>query len=159
MRHGKRSQMEIMGLAIIVILVSIGMLFALMWMLQAPATKPVQRAKESVLIANFLNTAAGVTTECNQRTVRELLRDCALTGGVTTCLGQSSCDYVNSILETMFNETLDAWGYDYYFTVEGTGRTSAINFGEPCPGERERKSAPLPVQPGFEISLVLELCR
>ena len=158
-----RAQMEIMGLAIIVILVSLGLLFAVRWMLKAPSAEP-QRAEESVLAANFLSTLLGTTTECNKRTVRDLLQDCALTQGATKCKTQSgeqySCDYARDIIQMLLSETFDKWKLDYYFSMSGNApQIEDIKFGSPCPGAREKKEHPLPVTPAFEIKLSLEICR
>ncbi len=159
MPGSRRAQMEIMGLAIIIILVSLGLLFAVQWMLKAPK-EGVQRAKESVLAANFLNTMLGTTTDCSQRTVRELLQDCALTGGVTQCAGQSSCAYVQQVMGAMFERTFGQWGTKYHFSMSGAAPIEQLSFDtRPCSGEREQKSHPLPVRPGFEITLTLEICR
>jgi len=156
----RKGQMEIMGLAIIIILVSLGLLFAVQWMLKQPAIKPVQRAKQAVVAANFLSAALGVTTECNERTVRELLQDCALTGGVTKCGPETSCAFVDGKLKDLFNATLDEWGQEYYFIIRGPAAVQRIEFNEPCPGEREQKIHPLPVGTGgIRIELVLEMCR
>jgi len=154
-----RGQMEIMGLAIIVILISIGLLFAVQWMLKEPPTKQVQRAKEAVLTSNFLSSSLGVTTDCNQRTVGELLRDCALTGGVNKCGDQTACVKAEKVLKDLLSETLDVWGYDYYFAVKGSTHVENIKFNKPCPGEKESKSHPLPISAGFHASLILEICR
>jgi hypothetical protein len=159
-----RAQMEIMGLAIIVILVSLGLLFAVRWMLKAPSAEP-QRAEESVLAANFLSTMLGTTTECNKRTVRDLLSDCALTQGATKCKTQSgeqySCDYAKGIIETMLAETFDKWKLDYYFSMSGSAPQieDKFKFGSACTGAREKKEFPLVVTTGFEIKLSLEICR
>lgn len=161
MRGARRGQMEIMGLAIIVILVSLGLLFAVQWMLKAPS-KQAQRAKESVLAANFLNTMLATTDlECNKRTVRELLQDCALTGGITQCpTGRHSCEEAKHIMDILFDNTLKKWNMKYHFSMTGATPVEQLQFQTtPCPGEREQKIHPLPVRPGFEISLVLEICR
>lgn len=155
----KRGQMEIMGLAIIVILISIGLLFAVQWMLKAPSKK-VQTAKESVFAANYLSALLGTTTECNKRTVRDLLQDCALTQGATKCAEQTSCEYAHDIMEKIFDSTLEKWNYDYYFFVTGSAiEQESLKFGKgPCKGARERKEHPLPVTPEFEIKLTLDIC-
>ncbi len=154
-----RAQMEIMGLAIIIILVSLGLLFAVRWMLKAPSAEP-QRAEESVLAANFLSTLLGTTTECNKRSVRDLLQDCALTQGATKCEGQSSCDYARNIIKTLLSETFDKWKLDYYFSMSGNmPQIADIKFGSPCPGAREKKGYPLVVTSGFDITISLEICR
>lgn len=159
MPRGKRGQMEIMGLAIIVILISIGLLFAVQWMLKAPSTAQVQRAKESVLAANFMNAMLGTTTDCNQRTVRNLLEDCAVTQGATRCGEATSCEYVQGVMQQLFDKTFNAWKYQYYFSIVGPTAISGIEFGKACRGELERKVHPLPVRPGYELTLKLEICR
>jgi hypothetical protein len=155
----RKGQMEIMGLAIIVILVALGLMFAVQWMLQQPSTKQVQRAKEATLAANFLNTMLGTTTECNKRTMRELLMDCALTRGATRCGGASACEYAEGILAQLFRDTFEEWSLRYHFTMQGASSVAEMEFGEPCAGELEKKVHPLPVKPGFEILLSLEICR
>jgi hypothetical protein len=152
--------MEIMGLAIIVILISLGLLFAVQWMLKAPQQQ-VQRAKESVLAANFLNTMLGTTTDCNQRTIRELLQDCALTGGVAVCPdGRTSCAKAHAVIGSLFEHTFKEWRLQHHFAMQGATPVEQLDFGtQPCPGAREQKSHPLPVRPGFEIKLLLEICR
>lgn len=158
MPTAKRGQMEIMGLAIIVILISIGLLFAVQWMLKAPSKK-VETAKESVFAANYLSALLGTTTECNKRTVRDLLQDCALTQGATKCAEQTSCEYAHDIMGKIFNSTLEKWNYDYYFFVTGSAiEQESLKFGNVCKGARERKEHPLPVTPEFEIKLTLDIC-
>ncbi|MEM4246721.1 MAG: hypothetical protein QXR48_00505 [Candidatus Woesearchaeota archaeon] len=153
-----KGQMEIMGLAIIIILVMLGLLFTVTWLLKSPATKPVQKAKESVLAANFLSTMLGTTTECNKRTVAELLRDCALTQGATKCGALTSCEYVHNVIEDILNSTMNVWRKDYYFHMTGSSSVESIKFGRECKGEKEGKIAPLPVSPRFEIKLYLDIC-
>ena len=160
LRLRTKGQMEIMGLAIIVILIALGLLFAVQWMLKAPTTKQVQRAKESVLAANFMNTMLGTTTECNQRTVRDLLQDCALTQGATMCGEQSSCDYAHSVIQELFDTTFKTWKVPYHFAIKGASPVESMDFGtKPCSGELEKKVHPVLVRPGFELTLTLEICR
>lgn len=162
-----KSQMEIMGLVIIIILIAIGMLFAVQFMLKKPTGKPTAAVKESILAANFLNALLSTSTDCYERNIRELLQDCALTSGATTCTSEggfpmNSCDYVEAQIRYILDNSIDMWNKDYYFTIEGSSDVERIMIGtlddEPCPGEREAKSHPVPVRPGFEIKLWLEIC-
>lgn len=156
--QSKRSQMEIMGLVIIVILVAIGMLFAIQFLMKKPVGRETTAVKESTLAANFLNTMLSTTTDCFNRNMRELLQDCALTGGATNCFGVSSCDYAALQLDTMLKDTLGRWNKDYYFSIKGAPDVEKITFGEECTYcEREAKIHPVPVRPGFEIYLKLEI--
>jgi hypothetical protein len=155
-----RGQMEIMGLAIIVILITIGLLFALIWMAKTPPAQ-LQRAKESVLAANFLNTMLGTTvTDCNDRTTSELLQDCALTGGINKCGEATSCERANEAIRQMLDATLKKWGLKYNLAITGMPVLEQMSFGtEPCKGEREEKTTPLPVEIGLRASLTLQICR
>jgi hypothetical protein len=156
--QNKRGQMEIMGLVIIVILVAIGMLFAIQFLINAPAGRETSAVKESTMAANLLNTMLSTTTECYDRNIRELLQDCALTGGSTNCLGQSSCDYARDQIQLMLDNTVGVWNKDYYFSIQGADSVAKIDFGEQCTTcEREGKVHPVPVRPGFEITLRLEI--
>jgi hypothetical protein len=161
MRRNKRSQMEIMGLAIIIILVSLAMLFAVTWMLN-PKASQTQKAKESVVAANFLSAMLGTTTDCNKRTVGDLLRDCALTQGASKCEAQTSCEYANDVIGRLFNATLNTWNRDYYFHMTGAPSVEKMTFAGknkgPCKGAKEGKSQPFSVTPSFEISIALEIC-
>ncbi len=154
-----KAQMEIMGLAIIVILVALGMLFAVQWMLKAPGVTPAEAVKESQLAANFLNTLLSTSTDCFDRPVRGLLQDCALTGGRLDCFGVSSCAYVQREMTPMFEGSLGSWNKDYYFSISGSPDVETLTAGQPCTGEYESKRHPVPVRPGFEITLKLDICR
>ncbi|MEM4242834.1 MAG: hypothetical protein QXM31_02945 [Candidatus Woesearchaeota archaeon] len=154
-----KSQMEIMGLAIIVILVTLGILFAIAWLLQAPSSGPVEHEEDAILAANFISAALGTTTDCNKRTVRELLQDCAVTQGATKCGQQTSCDYARDVIQALLDNTLKVWKKDYYLAMTGTSALEEMRFGSSCKGEKEMKEQPLPVTPAFKISVLLEICR
>jgi len=156
--QNKKSQMEIMGLVIIIILVSIGMLFAIQFLMKKPTGRETAAVKESTVAANFLNTMLSTTTDCYKRNMKELLQDCALTGGSTNCFGLSSCDYVSDQIEILLNNTLAKWKKDYYFTISGAPDVEKISFGNECLDcEREAKIQPVVVRPGFEIELRLDI--
>jgi len=98
------------------------------------------------------------TTDCQDRTVRDLLQDCALTSGAASCDGINSCEYAGEQINILLDRTLGKWNKEYYFSIEGAYDVEQIKFGEACPGEKESKTHPVPVRPGFEIKLKLEIC-
>ncbi|MEM4264148.1 MAG: hypothetical protein QW666_04645 [Candidatus Woesearchaeota archaeon] len=156
--QSKRSQMEILGLVVIIILIAIGMLFAVQFLIKKPTGKSAAAVKESVLAANFLNSMLSTTTACNSLSVKELLQDCALTSGAVDCNGVSSCYYAGEQIGIMLERTMKKWNKEYYFSIAGAYDVEQINFGSPCPGEKESKTHPVPVRPGFEIKLILDIC-
>ncbi len=81
----KRSQMEIMGIAIVVVILSIVILFVIRWSI---LKEPVQYKKEfaqSEIATNLVNTMLSTTTECNEVTFSELFQDCAEGLTITDC--------------------------------------------------------------------------
>ncbi len=157
--------MEIFGLVIIVILLAMGLLFAVVILTKAP-TREVERVKESVQAANFLNTMMGTTSiGCGKRTVRELLQDCATANaewvGASTCeTGGSTCELAQKMITRMLNETLGKWGKNYRFFITGTEAAEKIKAESgPCTGEREGSTRPEKVRPGLDITLTLQICR
>jgi hypothetical protein len=159
-----KAQVEIFGLVIIVILLSLGLLFAVVVLTRPPAVEEA-RVKESVLAANFLNTMLGTTTYCQGRTVRDLLQNCALAPedwtGALFCedVGMNVCEYANETIRLMLERTLGTWGKDYTFFVNNSPAVGRIKIWPPCVGEREGSSRPEKVRPGFDIILNLQLCQ
>ena len=160
-----RSQMEIFGLVIIVILLAIGLLFAIIILTKTP-TREVQRVKESVQAANFLNTMMGTTSiSCAKRSARELLQNCALATeewvGATLCEnGQSTCELFQGMVSTMLNQTLGKWGKNYRFYINGTQAVERIKIESgPCEGEREGSTRQEKIRPGLDVAVTLHLCQ
>ena len=58
-----KGQLEIFGLAIVVILIALAFLFAVQFFLLRPGTDAIQPAKEGALAANFLNSVLGVMSK------------------------------------------------------------------------------------------------
>lgn len=153
-----KSQMEIMGLAIIMILIGLGLLFAVQFVLK-PSADVAGHVKESTLAANFLNSLLGTSTPCHQRNIKELLQDCALTGGLIECPDGSSCEYAGRQIRQILDDTLVIWRKDYKFNISGSPEVKAISFSRgKCSGDKEAKEHPVPVKAGFNIVLKLEIC-
>lgn len=156
--NSRKCQMEIMGLAIIMILIGLGLLFAVQFILK-PSPDITARVKESTLAANFLNTLLSANTACQQRNIKELLQDCALTGGIIECPDGRSCEYAKKQIKLILDDTLAVWRKDYRFNVSGSPEITPISFARgKCAGDKEVKEHPVPVKPGFNIVLKLEIC-
>ena len=159
-----RGQMEIFGLVVIVILLSIGLLFAIIILTKTPV-RDVQRVKESVMASNFLNTMMGTTSPCNKRPVRVLLQDCALSGpewvSAYTCPdGKKTCELAQEMIDDMLNKTLKKWGKEYKFFITGTDAVEKITIeSSECEGEREGASRPEKVRTGLDIIVSLHICQ
>lgn len=160
-----RGQMEIFGLVVIVILLAIGLLFAITILTKTP-TRETQRVKESVQAANFLNTMMGTTSVgCAKRSARELLQNCALATsewvGATLCEGGlNTCELLQNMVSTMLNQTLGTWGKNYRFYMNGTEAVEEIKIeAGPCEGEREGSTRQEKIRPGLDVEVTLHICQ
>jgi hypothetical protein len=160
-----KAQTEIFGLVIIVILLAIGLLFAVVILTNTPTTE-VARVKESVQAANFLNTMMGTTSVgCGKRSVRELLQNCAVATkdwvGATVCEdGRNTCELAEVMMRQMLQQTLGKWGKNYRLYLNGTEAVEEISIEQgPCEGEREGSTRPEKIRAGLDITLTLHICQ
>jgi len=182
----KRAQMEIMGLAIIVILISIGMLFAIRFVVLKEPTEYKQEFTRSNTASNILNTLLKTTTiDCYGLSFNALYQDCAnnieiecsyTEGG--NPVTKSSCDYVAEKTEYIISQTLEEWhqGYDFKaYTIDpATGSEELLSYDSNtemqftssptdeivCTGVKTHKRYPIPINSAGQILyLTLDICQ
>ena len=164
----KRSQMEIMGLAIIVILISLGLLFYVRFVAFEDPKTPKDNYKPSALASNFLNTMLNTNSpDCTNTQFDTLFIDCSThnyNGGNIPCGDPYSCEYLQTNVADLLEKSLGDIGYEYYFIAttnkDNLAETSDYiidPIGEPCEG-RKARSQPLPTFPsGIQMDLYLHL--
>lgn len=152
-----KAQMEIMGLAIIVILITIGMLFAI-GMLNP---RPPPKGPETKALANsFLNTFLGTTTECKGSTFRVLVQDCAQSLAIP-CPGMNSCEYIETKLDEFLDQTLVEMQKTHHIFFSGGPRIEDISLGDPeaCELlEREQAEQYIPLRGAGTVTVTLRIC-
>jgi len=147
-----KAQMEIMGLAIIVVLLVVGMLFAVKYVLFKPQTDYRGEYTKTQLAANLLNSIINTNTECNQITISGLLQDAARNQPLINCgdIGLSDI-YVAIVINDILNQTLNNSKMDYYFDASTTSKT-VVRIGTRDDNRvRETKVQPLPTDFGTMI--------
>lgn len=129
MRTTKRkSQMEIMGLVIIVALLMIGMLFIIRFSFTADKQTLKKSYSDKEMISNFLNSMRFVTVEdCNSATVEQLLVDCydgerdisCNIDVIDSCKSDNPLDPTlqTFVKNNLLNGTLDQWGVVYSIRI------------------------------------------
>jgi hypothetical protein len=155
-----KAQMEIMGLVIIVILLTLGLLLVVKFIVLKPESKIRQIQGESQLAANLLNSLLQASTSCNNQQIRALLQDCA-TSNQITCNGEDACTFVNRTISYILEMTLIRWNKSFNLSASNTDTNFAggLNFHRgDCSGERESKFSPIKAG-GKTIVVDLELCR
>ena len=156
----RKSQTEMMGLVIVVILITLAMLFVVSFIvLRKPSTLKKQYT-QSELAANTLYALLETTTPCKDYdyTVRALFEDCALYNpGSVSCDGILSCEYVETVVDEIFDKTLRAWNINFEFTAIPTD----IHFIHPnvnaCRGEKRSQSQPITIG-GISMTFKLDIC-
>lgn len=113
----KYGQVEIMGLIVIVILITVVLFFILSFDLTRPIEPPPTLTFQQIEIKESLGiTLIETTTLCNKKTIGELLADCAYTKEID-CGGTDSCTYANDTIEDLVSQVLDRTGANYSITV------------------------------------------
>jgi|TARA_B100002003_G_C14132239_1_gene544507 hypothetical protein len=174
----KRGQFEIMGLAIVVILMILGMLFVVRFVLLKPQSTIKQSYADTVLAANLKNSVLLFTTQCGDIRIQDLLKDC-----VQTPLGQSpeinncppgltnSCDYAQEKIQEIFDATLVQSNRNFRFEAciiknkacdPGRGiiqMASDPDYDKACAGQEiESKFSPVQTRAGI-MKVTLQVCR
>lgn len=115
-RLSDKGQIEMMGLMIIVVILSLALLFVVKVVFTNEKTDTTQSYETSKLVESFVNTLFQTSSGCtDDTTLQDLLIDCAknpFSGGSITCAdGQNSCPYANATIATILSQTLDQWRY------------------------------------------------
>jgi len=163
----KKAQTEILGLAIVVVLVIIATILVVKFGFSKPANarNDFTNSEEASNILNtFLRTSAN---ECGQVTMTDLLQDCAHGNGIVCTNGEDSCSFVKSAATDILSRTLGAEKKQYNFLACSNFNLKEIKcydaaplvdeVGQSCPGQKKLKIFPIPLNPGI-IYAKLEIC-
>jgi hypothetical protein len=168
----KKSQMEIFGIALIVIIMALAMFFFISSRLKASNIK--QGYMDTEMAQNMLNTIFRTKTECGL-SVSDVAKDCA-TGGSKCDMCTSSpcppryagitnsCNYLNFTVTNILEGTLKLWQKPYYFTItykknagtEGPLLNSPISSGG-CNLNKEREAPGMQYIPVTDGRLTAQL--
>tara|TARA_Y100000310_G_scaffold2558_1_gene3291 strand:+ start:8946 stop:9413 length:468 start_codon:yes stop_codon:yes gene_type:complete len=154
MKTGKKAQVEIMGLVIILILVTISLILALRFIGVEDEVEHKNEFTQSQLGSNMLDVLLRSTSECGV-SMTELLQDCSSDKEIE-CSGMNSCDYFEQETEEIFGKTLDIWGIGYFFNAVSED-DNLIDIGNGCLGDK--KSSTFFIPSSFTtLSLKLDIC-
>lgn len=162
---GRKSQTEIIGLVIIVMLIVVGFMLYVRFSLMAPKDNTKNEFTKAELATNMVNVLMKTTTDCRDATVQDLLKDCA-TDGRISCISDSvsmrSCDYAQKIIKTMADSTLEKWSRGYtitFYRADQSVQFAMNDSGNECSGNKNYKSAfsYIPLNPGT-ATLKIQLC-
>jgi hypothetical protein len=159
MRKGRRSQMEIFGIAIVVVIMVIAFFFYIGTKLKKPVS--VSEGFIDVEVSQrFVDAILNSRTEC-RAPVSDIIRDCAGTRK-DLCAPRNSCDYAEETIKNALDSTLSVWKKSYRFTVKqgGNDLIPPISSAKPCTDDMEKEAPgiqPVPAMP--IITVQLEICK
>ena len=178
--RSRSGQMEMIGLVVIVILITLGILFMAQFALKEKPTKKIFTRKglaTSTMSAIMKTTVSaddcGFLTELPQIEGR-ILEDCADNFELDSddyytynCRGMNSCDFLEVFIAERLNESLAQWNKRYEFSswiIRGSEKKDLIKTISSdrggCPRGRDRDtSSPYPLStPGGFVESVLYIC-
>lgn len=144
-KYTRKGQLEIMGLVIIVILISLGMLFLLRFVVFKPVGEERAAFTRSQLATNTLAALVKTETDCQGLDMTELVQDCVGSKSAN-CGYLDSCEFLDAKISLILEETLIKWQKHYYFQVTKSRVTKLELSDRPegCPGEKDSHFQPLP---------------
>jgi hypothetical protein len=118
----KKGQTEIFGLVIIVILVTMFFLFGVRQLLRAPEEDFKQSYTQKEVAQYFVSTFLSTTVApCGNYQVRELILDCARNQNIYCEYGETSCSYLEILLDEYLNASLREWRKHYMLNISVEG--------------------------------------
>lgn len=118
----KKAQMEIMGLAVIVILLAIGIFFITKFTLLKEQPSQAQSYQQKQVASSFLSTLLSSNAGCpgSSATFSDLIEELTNPQFSSLICGDGTLtlrEYFNSAVSSILNQTLDVWGHKYELDV------------------------------------------
>ncbi len=163
----KKSQIEMFGLALIVILIIVGFFIFISFRQKIPVTDYKKSYIADETASNFVNSVVNVNPrECanNDYTLSDMLKFCAR-GDQISCSGMGDpCQIANKTLFELANKTLIRQQFIFRLYTEGLSNDIVIRHSNPalnCTGREKGQMGVLPISlypvPGH-VYLKLEIC-
>lgn len=159
----KKAQMEIAGLAVVVIILIIGMLFAIRFMFNNEQTGP--KASDRQLGNAFVHTVLSdslYVPSCKQGIeLKELIEDCPAPQDRANICQDGTTKYCNKAQEEVGRllDQLKERGVSYDFTVQDSNENNLINIENSCQAKQTKTltSYTLPTDYG-SIFVLMKIC-
>jgi hypothetical protein len=155
-----KGQTEILGFAMVVLLVSVGMLFVIGFIVLQADSDIKKVFTDKSLAVNMNDAILSSTSGCKNIGFERLIVDCAEFQEIR-CDGsntQRSCDYLQVTISSIFSETLDIWGKEYRYSIYIDGEDPLVVVGNgACDGDIEPGIFYLPTAKGLVI-VRLDIC-
>ena len=156
--RSRKAQLEVLGLAIVVLLISLSLLFVLQFVVTRAPELPKQTFTRDQLANTMVSALLETTTHCAELTMTELLQDCAqqplsdadcnANGDTRVGNRAESCAVAEQITAQIFAGTLDTWEKNYEYTVAYGTEKLVHAQREGCPLDYDTGTSLIPLVPG-----------
>ena len=135
MKLSKKSQMEILGLALVIVLLIIGGVLAVKFLINETPNNSRRDYVESELTAGMITALLHTNSECKNLMLSDIIAKCVEAGSNNDNIGcgvpeKNACSYANSVISSIFTSTLKVWNTKYEFLVYRKKGTNIIKFNE-----------------------------
>src|SRR3990167_7129515 len=141
--NGKKSQMELLGMAVIVVFIALGIFFVVKFNILKQPSETKKVYTQSELAGNMLSALIETSAfDCPSFDMLDLMIDCAdnYPKGSIVCKEENSyknmsCEYFNYTINYIFNSTLDTWSTKYVFNITTEATPVLGKRSSNCTGE------------------------
>ncbi|MBI2124889.1 hypothetical protein HYT92_03800 [Candidatus Pacearchaeota archaeon] len=153
--------MEIMGLAVVVLIILVAMVISVRFLVFKKTDNARQGFVSAELASNTINTFLKTTAaECSKAKMEELIQDCAQGTERICSNGEGACEFVENAAGEIFSRTFDKWKTKYRFMIFIDPSTPFVNLESQCTDKHEKESETffVPVNAGA-VSVKLDICK
>jgi hypothetical protein len=146
----KRAQVEIIGLLIIVVLISMILLFAMKYYFHDESSY-VPEFTPKDLSSSWIGAMLGTNSECTDDTVMsKVLIDCVKyppegSSELVCKGGKKSCEFAEEVLQEMLDKTLGEWKQPYEFIILSPSKQVVMDLKSDNLGDRQSTAFPQPL--------------
>lgn len=128
-KSNRRSQAEIMGITIVMVLIMLGIVFVIKFVVLPENIDIKQIYDKTQMSSNFINSLSRINSNCSGRTIGDLIQDCVenYNNPVNQIICYqdfickdgdcSSCEYMNNSIGYMLNHSFNVMNVKYDFMI------------------------------------------
>jgi hypothetical protein len=157
-----KAQMEMIGLAVVVILLALGIFFVTKFTLFREAPEQVPSFQRRQLVSSFTSTLLSSNAGCDSATFTDLLEEMQNTFTSLNCGTDLRTHFIASTGKIL-NETLNNWGYTYKLEVRFDTDSvldivDELDNGCSTKPQSEFKLFPIPSRYGPDVRVIMKIC-
>ena len=157
----RKGQMEIIGLAVVVVIILIAMLIAVRFLAFKKPDSARAGFVSAELASNTINTFLEIAAvECSKAKMSELIQDCAQGTERICSNGKGACEFVRNAADEIFTKTFKKWKTKYKFIVYVDINSPFVDLESGCTANQEKVSETffVPVT-SATVSVRLDICK